>query len=230
MGWYLGNISGSSGSGVQSVTGLNTDNTDPQNPEVKISVDGSTITGAGTPASPLQAEYIPATNYGLYAQTVNSVPITATTSELTLIGTGVGTLSVPANTFKVGDSFRADFGGLLSAQNNNTIRIRIKSGSVILADSGTQTLPSITNNVFQISINFTIRALGGTGVASIVTLGVFSDVKTSNGNQSGFAWNNINNTTFSTTIINTLNVTAQFSTNNANNNIFSDIFVLNKIY
>jgi len=40
---------------VDSVTGLNTDNTDPQNPIVKISVDGTTITGLGTPASPLVA-------------------------------------------------------------------------------------------------------------------------------------------------------------------------------
>jgi hypothetical protein len=40
---------------VQSVTGLNTDNTDPLNPIVKVSVDGITITGLGTPASPLIA-------------------------------------------------------------------------------------------------------------------------------------------------------------------------------
>ncbi len=38
---------------VRSVTGLNTDNTDPLNPIVKISVDGTTITGLGTLASPL---------------------------------------------------------------------------------------------------------------------------------------------------------------------------------
>ena len=41
--------------GVQSVTGLNTNNTNPLNPIVNISVDGSTITGLGTPASPLVA-------------------------------------------------------------------------------------------------------------------------------------------------------------------------------
>jgi len=45
--------SGGGGGGVQSVTGLDTDNTDPLNPVVQISVDGTTITGAGTPASPL---------------------------------------------------------------------------------------------------------------------------------------------------------------------------------
>lgn len=230
MGWHLGKLSSGSGSGVQSVTGLNTDNTDPQNPVVKISVDGTTITGAGTPASPLKAQYIPATNYGLYAQISNSTPVTATILERTLIGAGVGTLSVPANTFQVGDSFRADFGGIMSAQNNNTLRIKVKSGSVILADSGVQTLPSITNDVWQLSINFTIRAIGGVGVASIVSLGVFHDVKTANGNQNGFAFNNINSTTFDTTILNTLDVTAQWSSNNVNNSIYSDIFVLNKIY
>jgi hypothetical protein len=41
--------------GVQSVTGLNTNNTDPRNPVVRVSVDGTTITGLGTPASPLVA-------------------------------------------------------------------------------------------------------------------------------------------------------------------------------
>lgn len=40
---------------VKSVTGLNTDNTDPQNPIVKASVDGTTITGLGTPGSPFVA-------------------------------------------------------------------------------------------------------------------------------------------------------------------------------
>ena len=40
---------------VESVTGLNTNNADPQNPVVRISVDGTTIIGDGTPASPLMA-------------------------------------------------------------------------------------------------------------------------------------------------------------------------------
>lgn len=47
-------ISAGSGS-VQTVTGLNTDNTDPTNPIVQISVDGVTVTGSGTPWDPLVA-------------------------------------------------------------------------------------------------------------------------------------------------------------------------------
>ena len=40
---------------VQSVTGLDTDNTDPLNPIVQIAVDGVTVTGDGTAANPLIA-------------------------------------------------------------------------------------------------------------------------------------------------------------------------------
>jgi hypothetical protein len=52
-------VSGSGGSGVQSVTGLNTDNTDPLNPVVEISVDNLTITGDGTPGNPLVSAGLP---------------------------------------------------------------------------------------------------------------------------------------------------------------------------
>ena len=169
-------------------------------------------------------------NRGLFAQTGNSTTITATTTEGTLIDSGVGTLSVPANGFTVGDSFYVTMGGIMSAQNNNTITIRNKSGSVILANSGALTLPSITNQVWTISITFTIRAIGGTGVASIVTTGQLHILKLASGTQEGFGWNTINNTTFNTTISNTLDITAQWSSNNANNSIYSDSFVLNKIY
>lgn len=170
------------------------------------------------------------TSYGLFVQTGNSVAISATTVEGTIIDGGVGTLSVPANGFSVGDSFRGDFGGLLSAKNNDTIRIRIKSGSVVLGDSGTQTMTTATNDVFGLNINFTIRKIGVAGVAEIVTIGVFHTTKQSNGSQIGFAFNTVNSTTFDTTISNTLEVTAEWSSNSALNSIYSDIFTLNKIF
>ncbi len=167
---------------------------------------------------------------GLFAQTGNSVPITGTTVETTLINGGVGTLSVPANGFSVGDSFRGDFGGVLNSANNQTIRIRIKSGSVVFVDSGLQNITNITNNVWSLSIDFTVRQVGPAGTASIVTLATFNYAKTVNGTVEGFSFNSINNTTFDTTINNTLNVTVQWGSNNAGNSIYSDIFVLNKIY
>ena len=170
------------------------------------------------------------TTYGLYSQIANSVPVAATISEGTLIGSGLGVLSVPANGFSQGDSFRADFGGVLKSKNNDTLRIRTKAGSIVLGDSLAQTMPASTNDIWQLSLNFTIRATGVAGVASIVTLGEFHYTKTSNGTQEGFAFNTINSTTFNTTIINNLDVTAQWSSNSALNSIYSDIFTLYKIF
>jgi len=216
--------------GIQSVSGLNTNNTDPDNPIVEISVDGTTITGDGTPASPLQANFIPTTNYGLYSQIANSTPITATTSELSLIGTGIGTLSVPADGFEVGDSFVAKLYGHISCVGTATIDIKIKSGSVILANTGIIALDVTTNKHWCIEVNFTIRALGIAGVGSIVSGGLFSYIKNSGLNFEGVNFSIINDTTFNTTILNNLDVTAQWNTNNAGNNIYSEFFVLNKIY
>lgn len=167
---------------------------------------------------------------GLYAQTANSTPVTGTTVETSLINGGVGTLSVPANGFKVGDSFRAVMGGVLNVANNQTVRLRVKTGSVVLLDSGDQPITNIINDIFSLNIDFTIRQLGTAGVASIASLGTFHYVKTSNASVQGFAFNTINNTTFNTTISNTLDITVQWGSNNAGNSIYSDIFILNKTY
>jgi hypothetical protein len=168
--------------------------------------------------------------YGLFAQTGNSIAVSATTVETTIINGGTGTLSVPANGFSVGDSFRADFGGILNVGNNQTMRIRVKTGSVVLLDSGLQPVTNITNDVFTFSVNFTIRQLGGPGVADIVSLGAFHYTKTANSAVEGFSFNTVNNTTFDTTINNTLDVTVEWGSTSTSNSIYSDIFVLNKIY
>ena len=168
---------------------------------------------------------------GLYAQTTNSTIVTNTTTETTIIGSGVGTLSVPANGFAVGDSFRAVFGGVINAGNNQTIRIKLKAGSVILLDSGIQNLGSaVTDDVWSLNVDFTIRQIGTAGVASIVSLGGFHYTKTNNASVQGFGFNTVNNTTFNTTVSNTLDVTVQWGNASTGNNIYSDVFVLNKIF
>ncbi len=171
------------------------------------------------------------TNRGLFAQTGTSITISGTTSETSLIGTGVGTLSVPANGFQVGDSFRAVLGGIVNIGNGQTIRIRVKTDSVVLLDSGVQTLiNNVDDAIWSLNIDFTIRSLGGVGVASIVSLGSFHYTKTNNGTVEGFAFNTVNNTTFDTTDNNTLDITIQWGSTSSANNIYSDTFVLNKIY
>jgi len=170
-------------------------------------------------------------SYGLFAQTADSVPVTATSVESNLIGTGVGTLSVPANAFSIGDSFTANLGGIISNVGSATLRIRVKTtDGVLLADTGVVALDATTNKNWRLNINFTIRTLGSATNASIVSIGTFSYIKNNGTNFEGFVLDNVNNTTFDTTISNTLIITAQWNTNNAGNSIYSNNFVLTKIY
>lgn len=55
---------------------------------------------------------------GLFSQTEDGPAVTNTTDELTIIGNGDGSLSVPANGFTKGNSFRAYIEGDLSSLNN----------------------------------------------------------------------------------------------------------------
>lgn len=68
---------------VLTVTGLDTDNTNPQNPIVQIAVDGTTITGLGTSASPLEVISSPVlTGNVLYVDDVNGNDGTAVSGDL----------------------------------------------------------------------------------------------------------------------------------------------------
>lgn len=167
------------------------------------------------------------TNFGLFVQTGNSTTISATTSELTLIDGGIGSLTIPANFFKPGDSFRLRMGGFISAANSEDITIRVKSGAIVLG-SDLISFPNTSNRNWMLDVDFTIRTIGGTGVASLVSNGFFSFNTGSDILGGGFV--TINNTTFDTTISNTLDVTAQWGSTNASNAIYSVNFVLTKTF
>jgi hypothetical protein len=180
-------------------------------------------------------EYIPSIpptiSYGLYAQLEDSIPVTATTEELSLIDGGVGTLTIPANVFSVGDSFQALFIGVISCVGTATLDIKIKTETgVLLADTSIVGMDVTTNKKWRLDVNFTIRNTGIAGVASIVSGGLFSYTKNAGLNFEGSNFSLVNNTTFDTTIQNKLVVTAQWNTNNGGNSIYTQVFTLNKIY
>jgi hypothetical protein len=101
----------------------------------------------------------------LYTQTSSSTPVTNTTTEKSLLDGGVGTLTVPANGFKVGDSFHAVLTGHISSVNNHTLHIRIKSDGIALADTGVMTMAASTTKHWKLEVEFVIRAIGVSGVA-----------------------------------------------------------------
>lgn len=166
----------------------------------------------------------------LYTQTNSSTPITNTASELSLLDGGLGTLTVPANMFKVGDSFHAVATGHVSANNNDKLRIRIKTGAVVLADTGNITMAGATSKHWKLEVFFTVRSIGTSGVAVIVTGGTFVYTKDASNAFEGANFSTETTTGFDTTINNTLSITAQWNVASAGNSIYSEIFTLNKTY
>jgi len=162
---------------------------------------------------------------GLYAQTTQSATLTNTTTETSIVGTGVGSLTIAANGYVVGDSYHAKIGGVISAQNNDTITIRIKKGSTVLATTGTLTLEAVTNMAWECEIDFTVSAIGATG--SMCTNGNFA-YNRNTGSLEGFVFQDVE--TFDTTIANTLEITAEWGQAKTQDEIHSANFVLHKTY
>jgi hypothetical protein len=167
-------------------------------------------------------------NYGLFNQTGSSIPISASVDELSLIGGGVGTLTVPANAFRKGDAYHAILMGQGTFHNNDTLEVRMKAGSTALADTGVIILSGADNKFWKLEIFFTINNIGTAGVASITSGGTFIYSSDSADKYNGMVFNTVNSTTFDTTISNTLEVTGQF--NHADNIMNSDIFTLTKTF
>ena len=169
--------------------------------------------------------------YGLFSQTGSSITVSGTTVESSIIGGGVGSLSIPANGFRVGDSFHGVLIGHMSCVGTATLQIRIKTSTgILLSDTGVIAMEGATNKHWKLDVNFTIRNLGAASTGSIASGGLFSYTKNSGFNFEGVNFSIINNTTFDTTITNTLLITAEWNTNNAGNSIYSETFILNKIY
>lgn len=169
--------------------------------------------------------YLPFKLFGLYAQTVQSATVTNTTTETGIIGTGVGGLTVAPNTFRVGDSYHGKIGGVISNQNNDTIWIRIKTGSTILASTGSITLSTATTQGWECELDFTIATIGASG--TICTNGNFA-YNRNTGSLEGFVFQDVE--VIDTTISNTLDITVEWGQAKTQDEIYSANFVLFKTY
>ena len=168
---------------------------------------------------------------GLFTQTADSAVIGGATQTGSIIGTGIGSLTVPANGFAVGDSFKLNMGGHLDALNNKNLTINIlTTGGTVLASTNQITMPTCTDEHWNLEIIFTVRSIGAAGVASIVSSGYFMFTKDASNSYEGENFSLINNTTFDTTISNTLTVKVNWDTTDVGNAIYSESCVLTKIF
>lgn len=162
---------------------------------------------------------------GFFSQTAQGPTVTNTTTETDILGAGVGSLTVPANTFKIGDCFHAKTGGIVSAQNGDGLIIRIKNGVNVLASTGVINLQAVASLPFEIEIDFTLRSIGATG--QIFTNGNFA-YNRNVGSLEGFVFSDLQ--TIDTTLISTLMITAEWQQAKTQDIIFTDMATLYKTF
>lgn len=85
-----------------------------------------------------------------------------TTTETSLVGTGSGSMTLPANTLKAGTTIRVKMKGYVSGVNGDTSTLKIKLGSTELATS-TGTWQTLTGVGFDFEFDLTCRTTGATG-------------------------------------------------------------------
>ena len=166
---------------------------------------------------------------GLFVQTADQTVVN-TITPTTLIGAGLGDVSVPANGFAVGDSFIGEMKGNINIGTVVDLTIKLQINGVDEVVVGPISMPNIgspgVDKYFKVDTAFTIRSLGTTG--SVMSSINFSYEE--NASDKFDSHTEVNLATLNTTVINTLDIKAEFSLADPSNLLTSQIFTLRKVY
>lgn len=175
---------------------------------------------------------IPASvNYGLFSQTEISTLIINTTAERNLYGTGVGSRTIPANTLVKGSSLNIRMTGALSSLAAATLEIKVATSTgVVLANTGPMTMSAATSKQWSLDMDLTVQEAGGAGTAIVATATRFSYNKDANNTPELISFEDGNEEDFSTTVSNTIIITAKWGAASASNFIYCGLFNLTKTY
>jgi len=149
----------------------------------------------------------------LFVQT-QTVTVSSTTAETTLIGAGVGNVTLPAGFFVAGKSIGIKAFGIHSSAGGVTIRLRIKLGSTTILDTGATNSGNDTDQGFSIDADICCRTSGVSG--TVIGQGYYLE-EGSNEKHAGMV--NTTTTTIDTTAALAVNLTAEWSTSSASNSI-----------
>jgi len=146
--------------------------------------------------------------------------IANTTTETTLVGSGVGSLTFGANTLTAGKTIRLRCAGYWSSDLllAGTMRWRVKLGSTVVLDTAAFTpIGGITNLLWQLDATITCRTTGASGT-------VFAQGSAERQETAGIAFParamvNTSTSTIDTTASQALDVTFQWGTADADNTI-----------
>jgi len=156
-----------------------------------------------------------------FAQTADKT-IANTVTETTLFGTGVGTLTLPANFWVVGRTVRITISGDFADTGTPTARVKAKFGATTLIDSTALAIPALSGTEeWDTHILITCRTTGGTGT---LETNIIFEYETTTG-ASAIERFDIpgTNTVVDTTASGALDATFQWGTASASNTLTSEI-------
>lgn len=157
--------------------------------------------------------------------------VTNTVTETTLVGTGIGSMTIPANYVKTGSSLRLSMRGLYSdALLPGNMVVKVKLGSTVIA-TGTITnlLGSASNLSWYASINVSFRTVGSSG--TVICDGSLNYSTGPLASKNSVDLNNAGSTTtVNTTTAQLLDVTITYATQSTSNIASSDFTTLEIFY
>ena len=105
----------------------------------------------------------------LFTSTASST-LVSSTAETSIVGTGSGTKTTPINYFTVGQTLVIEATGFYSSAAVDTLTVKIKAGSTVIASTGAVAYGALTNKVFTIRALITCRTTGASGTFIVNTL------------------------------------------------------------
>ena len=159
----------------------------------------------------------------VFVQTA-SATVASSTTETTIIGTGTGSLTLPANYFTAGKTITFQMYGTIGSILTPTLRIKAKLGTVTLIDTTAATLTTITGtNLFSTEGMITCRSTGATGAFIGQGLALYY---TGVSGLAGIASPSTATSAVDTTVAQTFDITVTWGTSSASNTITSTNFVV----
>lgn len=149
-----------------------------------------------------------------------SATLTNSTTETTLLGSGVGSATIKANRVAAGTTLRLSLDGVVSsaAVTPGTLRIKVKFGSTVILDTTAQTITSsLTNMLWKVDGEITFRTAGASGTC--IGQSGFESQTGALGAFAVWAMTNTATTTIDTTADIVIDITAQWSSATSSNSI-----------
>ena len=164
----------------------------------------------------------------LYVGLSNSAIYTGSGEQSLLPLTGQGSLSVPANGFKVADSFCLVMAGeILLGDKDDDFTLKVYQNGTVLGDITVklEDINAAGESFWEVEVDFTVRAIGATG--SMCTNLDFTFNKNITKDFKGSR--HVTITTLDTTTISSLSVTGEIVGQN-NSSLVTNMMILHKVF